>query len=291
MTLGCAVSSQPMAMPAPWPNGEEIVDLPVDELGMRILWLLADRGIDKAHTRQAFIADRAMQVSQGRQQPAQGFSSMYSHEALRSERDVARALAEAWDWLVCEGLITVDPVAIGVANQPIVDPYVITRWGKEVAGEESKGLDLTRARRRLGLELHPRLAKPLRKLVRVGAFEEAAFKAFREVEQRVGDMANNPTGRHGGRLRGEPLMNAAFRPDGGPLADPEAEPAEQQGQMNLFKGAFAALRNPLGHRSIEFDDATEAAEVVLFADLLMRQLDHVSDRLQAATTSSSADPT
>jgi hypothetical protein len=50
--------------------------------------------------------------------------------------------------------------------------------------------------------------------------------------------------------------------------------------MNLFKGAFAAFRNPLGHRSVEFGDPIEAAEVVLFADLLMRQLDHVEGRLR-----------
>jgi hypothetical protein len=62
-----------------------------------------------------------------------------------------------------------------------VDPYFVTRWGKEVAAEGPKGLDLTRARRRLGVELHQRLAEPLRKLVRVGAFEEAACTALRAV--------------------------------------------------------------------------------------------------------------
>lgn len=274
-----------MAMPAPWPDGKEILELPVDELGMRILWFLADRAIDKAHTRQGFIADRTMQVVQEKRQPNQGFSATYSHEALRAERPVARALAEGWDWLAVEGLIAVDPVAIEVSTRPVVDPYFVTRWGQEVAAEGSKGLDLTRAKRRLGVDLHPALVRPLRKLVRVGAFEEAAFTAFREIEQRVASMAQNPTGKHGRQLRGEQLMNAAFNPGSGPLTDLEAESAEQQGQMNLFKGAFAALRNPLGHRSIEFSDPTEAAEVVLFADLLMRQLDHVRDRLQAAENS------
>ena len=33
-------------------------------------------------------------------------------------------------------------------------------------------------------------------------------------------------------------MTVAFK-EGGPLADGEAELAEQQGQMNLFRGAFA----------------------------------------------------
>lgn len=279
-----------MAMPAPWPDGEEIVDLSVDRLGMHILWLLADRAIDKVHSRQAFIADRAAQVHQAKRQNAQGFSATHSDEALSSERPAARALAAAWQWLETEGLLAVDPIYMPRAASPAQVAYFVTDWGKEIVEAGSKGLDLTRAKRRLGLELHPRLAEPLRKLVQVGAFEQAAFTALREIEQRVRTMAGEPRGKSGGTLRGEPLMTEAFKP-GGLLSDPEAEPAEQQGQMNLFKGAFAAFRNPLGHTSIEFDDPIEAAEVVLLADLLMRQLDHVSDRLQAAETSSSASAT
>lgn len=118
--------------------------------------------------------------------------------------------------------------------------------------------------------------------MRVEAFEQAAFTALREVEQTVAALAGNPTDKRGQPLRGEPLMNAAFHPDAILLADPEAEPAEQLGQMNLLKGAFAAFRNPLGHRSVGFADPTEAAEVVLFADLLMRQLKHIEKRLAPA---------
>ena len=49
--------------------------------------------------------------------------------------------------------------------------------------------------------------------------------------------------------------------------------------MELFAGAFGAVRNPLGHNAVEWSDPTEAAEFVLFADLLMRQLDRVERRL------------
>lgn len=269
-----------MAMPAPWPAAEEILDLAVDTLGMHVLWHLADEGADrKSRGRQDFIVARTMQIYQFRQQPQRGMDATYSHEAVRAEAKIARALSEAWEWLVVEELIAVDAVAIEVSEQAGNDPYFVTRWGMEVAAEGAKGLDLARARRRLGLELHPLLAKPLQRLVRVGAFEQAAFVALREVEQRVASLTNHPQARQG-PLRGEKLMTVAFK-EGGPLADLDAEPAEQQGQMNLFKAAFAAFRNPLGHRSIEFDDPTEAAEVVLFADLLMRQLDHVEQRIQA----------
>ena len=49
--------------------------------------------------------------------------------------------------------------------------------------------------------------------------------------------------------------------------------------MELFAGAFGAVRNPPGHRNVEWTDPTEAAEMVLLADLLMRQLDRIGQRL------------
>lgn len=269
-----------MASPAPWPSDEEIADLEVDVLGIHILWRLVDEGKGrKSQGRQNFVEARTVQAYQARRSQQRGMSVTYSYEAVRAEPEVARALSEAWEWLAREELIALDPVAVAVSEQAGHDPYFVTRWGLEVAAEGVKALDLTRARRRLGLELHPILARPLRRLVRVGAFEEAAFVALREVEQRVRLLAQQPTGRNG-PLRGDKLMTAAFK-EGGPLADPEAEPPEQQGQMNLFKGAFAAFRNPLSHRSIELRDPIEAAEVVLFADLLMRQLDHIERRVRA----------
>jgi hypothetical protein len=78
--------------------------------------------------------------------------------------------------------------------------------------------------------------------------------------------------------RGVPLMTKAFR-EGGPLTDPEAVPGEQVGTMNLFQGAYAVLRNPAGHREVNYDDLTETAEAVATASLLMRILDRVESRL------------
>ena len=128
-----------MAMPAPWPDGTEILELPVDELGMRILWNLVDKGVDrKSRCRQAFISERTMAVHQSRQQSARGMSAMYSHEALRAEPDVARALSEAWEWLTAEELIAVDAVARGIAESEPLDPYFVTRWGKEIAREGAR---------------------------------------------------------------------------------------------------------------------------------------------------------
>ncbi len=269
-----------MTTPVPWPDPDETIELPIDALAIHILCQVAGHSNPpRPVVRQQFIEAQTTDAARTRRGVQSGATLRYAAEDLREHADIARALSEAWDWLVTEGLFAIDPVAIGVSTDSRLDTYFVTRWGREVAAAGPKGLDISRARRRLGLELHPALAEPLRKLINVGAFEQAAFTALREIEQRVRALAGQPKGKNGGTLRGEPLMTEAFRP-GGILSDPEAEVAEQQGQMNLFKGAFAAFRNPLGHTSIEFDDPIEAAEVVLFADLLMRQLDHVGGRLK-----------
>ena len=75
-------------------------------------------------------------------------------------------------------------------------------------------------------------------------------------------------------------MTQAFK-SGGPLTDPALVKGEQVGTMNLFQGAYAILRNPAGHREVNYDDVTEAAEALATASLLMRILDRVEHRLEA----------
>jgi Protein of unknown function (Hypoth_ymh) len=51
--------------------------------------------------------------------------------------------------------------------------------------------------------------------------------------------------------------------------------------MALFWGALGVFKNPSSHREVEFDNPTEASEVVLLADLLLRILDRVATRREA----------
>lgn len=49
--------------------------------------------------------------------------------------------------------------------------------------------------------------------------------------------------------------------------------------MALFWGAIGVFKNQVSHRQVDHADATVASEVVLLADLLLRILDGVEDRL------------
>jgi uncharacterized protein (TIGR02391 family) len=82
----------------------------------------------------------------------------------------------------------------------------------------------------------------------------------------------------GNDLFGVDLFNKAFGP-AGPLTDPAAQKGEQEGTRALFAGAYAVFRNPAGHREVNYDDVTEAAEAVQTASALMRILDRVDKRL------------
>lgn len=105
------------------------------------------------------------------------------------------------------------------------------------------------------------------------------FASMRAVEVRVRRLAGL-----GEDVVGVDLVNKAFGP-GGPLTDTSAAKGEQDGTRMLFTGAYTVLRNPAGHRQVDYADLSEAAEAIQTASLLMRLLDRVEDRLLAAARS------
>jgi uncharacterized protein (TIGR02391 family) len=124
------------------------------------------------------------------------------------------------------------------------------------------------------MTLHPRLEERARRQFVVGEFEAAALIAMREVEIAVRDAAGLPEA-----VVGTDLMNRAFG-DSGPLADTNAPNAEKQGVQSLYRAAISVFKNPASHRRVSLIDPTEAAEVVLFADLLLRMVDRAAARDQ-----------
>lgn len=59
------------------------------------------------------------------------------------------------------------------------------------------------------------------------------------------------------------------------MADEHLDAGERVGMMELFAGAIGTFKNPPSHRQVDYDDPTEASEVVVLADLLMRILDRL----------------
>jgi len=131
-------------------------------------------------------------------------------QALERNPQLSFAVSEAWAWLVSHDLL---------APSPIPDPayldretHAVTRLGYDMA-KRSKPLDDLNTRRRLGLELHGSIAVDLAPLVAVGAFDSAAFKALRTVEETVrrlaGDPRNSMLGSSGDRLCNTPSSPTA----------------------------------------------------------------------------------
>jgi Protein of unknown function (Hypoth_ymh) len=51
-------------------------------------------------------------------------------------------------------------------------------------------------------------------------------------------------------------MNQAFGSEG-KLTDPSTVKGEKEGTRAFFAGAYAILRNPSGHREVNYDDVSE----------------------------------
>jgi uncharacterized protein (TIGR02391 family) len=71
---------------------------------------------------------------------------------------------------------------------------------------------------------------------------------------------------------GTKLMTQAFKHPDGPLWRADRDAGESQAIMDFFRGAIGLFKNPSSHREVDVTDATEAAEMVLCADLLLRLL-------------------
>jgi uncharacterized protein (TIGR02391 family) len=141
----------------------------------------------------------------------------------------------------------------------------VPRLGKSAL---ESGLAAIKASERLGVELHPRLEKERSQFL-LGEYELGAFAAMREVEIRVRELSGaSPS------LVEVKLMRDSFR-EGGILSNPELDPGERVGLMELFAGAIATFKNPPSHRQVDYANPIEASEVILLADLLMRLLDRI----------------
>jgi uncharacterized protein (TIGR02391 family) len=219
----------------------EVASLPVDQLGLVIL---KDLIATKAWNEHNYLLEA---------------KTNYSGDALQ-------AFGEAYQWLRSRAFVARDPEKMGDNS------IFVTRTGKKVADE---GPETFHVLERLQVGLHPRIDKEVRTQFLIGKPDLGVFAAMKAIEIRVREIGQFPND-----VVGVELMTKAFKPDGGSLADTKMPMAEREGLMALFRGTYAVLRNPAGHRDVDYDDITEAAEAAGTASMLMRILDRIEARIK-----------
>jgi len=175
---------------------------------------------------------------------------------------VALALAEAWAWLEAQGLIVPAP------DQGHGTSYrVLSRRARRFQSE-AEFANYAVARMLPREALHSRIADKVWMAFMRGEFDVAAFQAMKAVEVAVRDAAGL-----GNNSIGVSLIREAFAPDKGSLTDTKAERGEQVARMELFAGAIGSYKNPHSHRDVDLNDPTEAVEIILLANHLLRIVD------------------
>jgi uncharacterized protein (TIGR02391 family) len=112
-----------------------------------------------------------------------------------------------------------------------------------------------------------RIVNVAREAYVVGVYTEAVRRAYVELINEVKRKAETPP-----ELDGVALMNSVFSKRN-PVLRVSDDPDQQEGCMNLFKGAVSMIRNPPSHSNQVKLDKDEADELLWFATYLFRILD------------------
>jgi uncharacterized protein (TIGR02391 family) len=243
------------------PTAQILLDLSTEELGARLLFLIRERKRGAYWHLGAFRIEEL--EDELRNRPAHERPG-YPDE---THRDVVIALREAWSWLEANGLIIPDP------NGALAGMKRLSRRARSI--EDSSALANYLLARRVPKELlHPSMADVVWGALMRGEFDSAVFHAMKAVEVAVRDAAGLSPADIGVKL-----MREAFAPERGKLTDLQSERAEQTARMEMFAGAVGSYKNPLSHRDVRLTSASEAVEIILFANHLLRI---VARRVEAA---------
>jgi uncharacterized protein (TIGR02391 family) len=243
-----------MARPSEFlPPLTQLRTLPIDDVAARLMAFFAAEGPGQWMHARHIVMWSVWAPSSGEPDLSEGNPAAF-----------LAIIADAWAWLVSRALVVPRP-------EQDLGWYQLSHRGVQLAGEESSvALAHLRAAARLDVDLHPLIASRVRTQFLLGEYELAAFAAMREVEIRVRQRAG-----YAETDIGVKFMQQAFG-DGGALRQTQLDAGEAQATMALFWDAIGVFKNPSSHRQVDFNDPTLAAEVVLFADLLLRMLDAIA---------------
>ena len=175
------------------------------------------------------------------------------------KKEIDLALAEALAWLEAQGLI----VPAEGFNGENGYRHLSRRASKFETQADFRNFA---AARRLPKEtLHSRISNVVWHAFLRGEYDVAVFQATKAVEVAVREAASMPD-----TLLGVRLMRAAFAPKSGPLTDTDVDEGEQVARMELFAGAIGSYKNPHSHRDVNLDDPSEAIEIIMLANHLLR---------------------
>lgn len=234
---------------------DETTRLPVDALGIRLLRQISG----SKNTLGNFVGGLRANADIARQRQSFPGGAVVGSSSAPLGPQFELAISEAWHWLIANGLLTEIPMEKGW--------FVLSRLGNRLLNDVADPVAHVRAERRIALDLHPLIASRVRSQFLLGEYDAAVFIAMRTVEERVRKLAGATQSD-----LGVDLVKRAFT-DGGPLRDRYMDKGEADALMALFWGAIGVFKNPASHRQVDYEDATEASEAVLLADLLLRILD------------------
>jgi uncharacterized protein (TIGR02391 family) len=222
------------------PNPEELLKLDSEDVAAVVL-----ESLNSIEHLQLNRNDFAMQRT------VQEYPPVY-HERL------LKALMTGWGYMEREGLIAEMPTKAGW--------YFITDKGKAIRSRED--LNAYRAATMLPKYLlHPVIANKVEAAFKNAEYDTAVFQALREVE-----VATRTGGGFLPTDIGPALMRKAFDPKTGPLRDDSAIDMEKMAISDMFAGLIGAYKTPRSHRHVVLD-ATEAAEIIIFASHLLKIVD------------------